>query len=299
MPTITAYTQAGDDSADNEDWYAVSDGLIVVLDGATIRTETGCTHGLPWYVRQLGAAIMSGAQNLDRDLQRVLADAINHVAALHSNTCDLAHPGTPSAAAGVVRISANKVDWLVLGDITVLIDTTDGLTAVTDDRVSQTGLAERRECDRYLIGTPEKMTAILAMKQIELASRNKDGGYWIASTDPTAVEHAHVGCLPRDQVLRLAACSDGAMRALTLTSITDPAGVMAVLRSSGPKTVVDQVRAAERNDPLGKRVPRNKARDDATAVFADMNVLPADRPISKAARQAAIRSIAYTTGEVL
>lgn len=272
MPTVTAHTRPGDGRTENEDWYAATEHLVVVLDGATIRTDTGCIHGLPWYVRQLGAAIVSGTQNPGHGLRSVLADAISHVAALHSDICDLTHPGTPSAAAGIIRIGHNTVDWLVLGDITILIETVDGLTAVTDDRVSQTGLTERRECDRYPIGTPEKMTAMLTMKQIELASRNTEGGYWIASTDPTAVEHAYVGSIPHDQVLRFAACSDGTMRALALTSIDSHAGVMAVLHRSGPKTLVDRVRAAERNDPLGKRVPRNKATDDATAVFADMDV---------------------------
>ena len=299
MPTIiAAHTQAGDDRTDNEDWYAATDDLVVVLDGATIRTDTGCVHGLPWYVRQLGAAIVASAQNHDYDLRQVLADAISTVAALHADTCDLTHPGTPSAAAGIVRLGHGTVDWLVLGDITVLVDAEDGLAVFTDNRVSQTGLAERRECDRYLIGTAEKATALLEMKRVELAARNTAGGYWIASTDPAAVDHAHVDSVPRARVLRFAVCSDGAMRALALTSISTHDGIMAILRGSGPAALIDLVRNAERHDPLGKRVPRNKATDDATAVFADLNVAPPAHEITEAARQAAIREVTTMTNSV-
>lgn len=295
MPTITSYTQAGDGQEHNEDWYAATDDLVVVLDGATIRTETGCIHGLPWYVRQLGVALVAGATGNSDDLRQVLRDAISHVSNLHSTTCDLTHPGTPSAAVGIVRIGTNTIDWAVLGDITVMVKNGKGdLTSTTDDRVSHTAIDLRHECDRHLIGTPEKMDAILAMKEIELASRNHAGGYWIAAAEPAAADHAYIGSAATDDMRSIGVCSDGAMRALTLTSITDANGVMEVL-GSGPKKVVDLVRAAERNDSLGRRVPRNKATDDATAVYIDMNVQPAQRQVSEAERQASIRSVSATT----
>ncbi|MEV0082935.1 hypothetical protein [Saccharopolyspora sp. NPDC050642] len=113
------------------------------------------------------------------------------------------------------------------------------------------------------------MTAILAMKEVELASRNREGGYWIASSDPDAAAHSLTGSAPVDQVERVAVCSDGAMRALDLTPIDTTAGVLRVLREAGPGGLVEQVRAAEDGDPLGARVPRNKARDDATAVLVE------------------------------
>lgn len=275
MPTTRAYTLPSDPASGNEDWYLVSDGLVIVLDGATIRTDTGCIHGLRWYVHQLGLGIATAAADHDRELPSALESAISRVNGLHADTCDLTHPGTPSAAAGIVRYHGDRAEWAVLGDITVMVDTTSsGLTVTCDDRVSHTAPAERRECDRHLIGTPEKMRAILAMKQIELASRNRDGGYWIASTMPSAAEHAHTGSAPLAEIRRIAVCSDGAMRALDMTSINTAAAVMHVLTSAGPQTLIDQVRAAENRDPLGKRHPRNKATDDATALIVDFTQEP-------------------------
>lgn len=274
MPTIATHTRPGTPDRENEDWYAATTDLTVVLDGATIRTETGCQHGLPWYVRQLGAAIMSASAELNRSLTNALAAAIKHVADLHRDTCDLDHPGTPSAAVGIVRRNHDRLEWLVLGDITVMVDTgADELTVTVDNRVSQTALAERAECNRYRIGDPDKPAVIRAMKDVELASRNVDGGYWIASVLPEAAQHAYTGSAVDNEVRRFAVCSDGVVRALDMTELTSHRAVFDVLRHR-PALVVDQVRQAEQADPYGDRKPRNKATDDATVVYVELHSDP-------------------------
>lgn len=267
--STTTYTLHGDKQLENEDWYAATNDVMIVLDGATIRTETGCIHGLPWYVRQLGAALLAGAQDSATPLREVLSSAIRQVSDMHRSSCDLSHPGTPSAAVGIARRGDGQLDWLVLGDITIMASTSDRLTVVVDDRVSRTALDERRECDQYLIGTDAKLAAILAMKDVELASRNVEGGYWIASVLPEAADHAHAGSTALADVWQVAVCSDGAMRALDLTDLTTYADVMQALQTDGPQSLVERVRHAEREDPQGALVPRNKATDDATALFAD------------------------------
>lgn len=267
---IRAHTVPSNPENGNEDRYLLSDDLVVVLDGATIRTDTGCSHGLRWYVQQLGLGIATAAADHTRSLPFALEAAVSRVNGLHGDTCDLDHPGTPSAAAGIIRLTGDRAEWAVLGDITVMVETGAGLSVTCDERVSQTALAERRECDRHLIGTPEKMQAILAMKDVELASRNREGGYWIASTRPEAAEHAVTGSAALADVRRVGVCSDGAMRALEMTSLDSYQAVMDVLVSDGPEALIEQVRAAEHDDPHGKVSPRNKPTDDATAVVLDV-----------------------------
>ncbi len=46
----------------NEDFAAVAPGAAVLLDGCTTfppGTETGCVHGVAWYARTLGGALLS------------------------------------------------------------------------------------------------------------------------------------------------------------------------------------------------------------------------------------------------
>lgn len=272
---VTAHTRPS--GVTNEDSYLVSDDLVLVLDGATIRTDIGCYHGLPWYVRNLGVQLMDVATDHDIPLTEVIATAINTVNAMHSDTCDLNHPGTPSAALGMVRQRTDGVlEYAVLGDITAIFEVVgrSQAFAVLDPRVSQVAVPEREECDRHLIGTDEKMSAILAMKDLELAGRNRDGGYWIASTDPSAANHALTGTLPADDVPRFAVLSDGAMRAQEMTALKSYDDVLHVLRTMGPTELVDMVRHSEESDPHGARWPRNKAVDDATAVLVERAKAP-------------------------
>ncbi len=201
---------------ENEDWLACSSDLIVVLDGATVRTETGCSHGPAWFARKLGAAIIGHAASRSRALPDVLSDAIRDVAALHADTCDLSDPAAPSAAAAIVRVEDDTIRYLVLGDVTIVAEVAGEVVAVSDDRVSHTALDHRREADSFLIGTPEKTAAMQRMKKDELAAKNTAGGYWIAGSDPSAPEHAITGEWRTSDVTRLAVMTDGAARLVNL-----------------------------------------------------------------------------------
>lgn len=233
---FTGATVAGSPEAPNEDWLAATPDLVVVLDGATIRTETGCVHGAAWYTRKLGAAIITHAATRATPLRLVLADAIREVASLHEN-CDLRHPGTPSAAVGIVRLDGDQLRYLILGDVTVVLGTIEGSTVVSDQRISASALAERAEVDRHLIGTPQKAAALIEMKHAELARRNTPDGYWIAAADPVAAGRAITGEVQMSEVRRLAVLSDGAARYVDAFKLADWPAVLDTLSRIGPRLV--------------------------------------------------------------
>lgn len=262
---VVVASEPGTPGRDNEDWVSTTPHVVAVLDGATARTDTGCIHGVAWYATKLGAAVASRAGDHDVPLSTALAGAIADVAALHPG-CDLSHPGTPSAAAGIVRIGEANVEYLVLGDVSVIADVGDVVRSISDGRVSHTARKERAEANRHPIGSPEKVAAMAAMKPVELAARNRHGGYWVAETDPAAARHALTGTLPRKTVSRLAVVTDGAARAVSF-GLMNPIGLLDTLDTYGPASLIDQVRNAERSDPTGVRWPRNKQSDDATVVY--------------------------------
>lgn len=264
---FTMATVPGDAQVLNEDWVAATPDLLVVLDGATIRTDTGCRHGAAWYTHKLGSAIIARAATGSRTLELVMADAIADVAAQHPE-CDLTHPGTPSAAAAVLRIEDDLLRYLVLGDVTAVFDTRrGGVTVVSDQRVSATATADRADADRHPIGSAEKATALERMKYGELAARNRPGGYWIAAADPTAVKHALTGYLSTDTVTRLAVMTDGAARAVEMFHRYSWNTALDTISKYGPEEFIRLVRWAEAADPLGTTYQRNKTSDDATVIF--------------------------------
>jgi hypothetical protein len=73
-------TQAGVQVTAHEDWAGVLvPGLAVVLDGlsAPDGTGTGCRHGTPWYVSQLGPRLLALAADPSRSLADALAEAVD------------------------------------------------------------------------------------------------------------------------------------------------------------------------------------------------------------------------------
>jgi hypothetical protein len=250
----------------NEDWFSASPGLVVVLDGATARTETGCRHGVSWYAAQLGAAVSVLAMNRQTRLENALSGAIASVADQHRE-CDLESPGTPSAAVAVLRVSEPRVEYLALGDITIVLDAYSGLRAITDDRVDRTAENERRNADRFPIGSAEKQDALVAMKLAELASRNRPGGYWVAAADPSVTSHAITDSLPLADLRGCAVLTDGAARIVRLFGLLEWHELIGLLEQAGPDEVLRRVRSTEDVDPLGMKWPRNKRSDDATIVY--------------------------------
>ena len=264
---ILTLSEAGGGQHINEDWVSATTALTVVLDGATVRTDTGCRHGVAWYVTELGSALAKNAANPGWSLVSALSGAIGHVASLHAG-CELDHPATPSAAVGVLRWNDDVVEYLSLGDVTIVLDTGDGPCVITDDRVEATAVRERRAADRFPIGSPEKAEALLAMKRAELSSRNRPGGYWIAAADPAISEHAVTGGVAISGLRRAAMLTDGAARMVTLFKKWTWDELLDVLESAGPAQVIRRTRELERLDPAGDIWPRNKRSDDATLIFA-------------------------------
>lgn len=260
---VTSSSEAGSPDKPNEDGLVVTGDMVAVLDGATARTATGCIHGIPWFVGKLAGCL---AKNNELAPAEALAQAIVETAAAHRDTCNLKHPATPSAALAIVQIFGDSLRYLVLGDVTLVIETNDGLRIVSDNRVDATVIAEREAVDAIPADSPEKAEALVRMKQAELAARNVPGGFWVAAADPSVVSQALAGEIPIMTIRCAVLLTDGAARAVIPFRIYDWPSLLSAATTSGPEELIKQVRVAENVDRTGIQQPRNKIHDDATIV---------------------------------
>jgi hypothetical protein len=262
-------TQAGSQDSANEDWAGVLvPGLAVVLDGlsAPDGTGTGCRHGTPWYVSQLGPRVLALAGDPSRSLADALAEAIRQVASLHPG-CDLTHPGTPSATVVLLRALEERADYLALADATLLLDTSEGLKVVSDERVNQLAGKEREAANQVPTGSALKLRRRVQLTRALRRARNRPGGYWVAAADPQAASQAVTGSLPSKTLRRAVLLSDGASRLVDLFELATWEELLALLDENGPDELLRQVRAAEAVDAESRQWPRTKRSDDATAVY--------------------------------
>jgi protein phosphatase 2C-like protein len=218
----------------NEDFAAISPGAAVLLDGAGMlpEVETGCAHGVAWYARRLGAAILAEITAGPRcSLREALGQAIALVRAQHDTTCDLSNPATPGATVTVVRRASSAIDFLVLSDSIIAADFGGDREPVI--------VTDHRPADQ--------------------------GG--LARADEHAADRALTGSIPLARLRNVALLSDGAARLVELFGLQTWPDLLAVLRAAGPAGLLSQVRAAEAADPDRARWPRVKVSDDATVIY--------------------------------
>jgi hypothetical protein len=227
---VTLASDPGTPGWPNEDYACVAPDAAVLLDGATTvprHADTGCEHGVAWYARTLGTALLAGITAEPRPpLAGALADAIAQVRDQHEGTCDLTHPATPAATVTAVRAEPGGIGYLVLSDSSVAADFGDGRPPLV--------LTDRHPAAR---------------------------------ASPDAAADAATGTIPRAGLRGVALLSDGATRITDLYHVLTWPAVIDVIRDHGPAELIRQVRATEASDPDGGRWPRAKLSDDATALY--------------------------------
>jgi hypothetical protein len=254
---------------ENEDFAAAAPGAAVLLDGASVGgAETGCVHGVAWFSGTLGALLLRTlVARPDRSLAECLADSMCITRSLHQDTCDLECRESPTSTVVAVRARENVLEHLVLGDSSLLLAKRDGgLTAITDRRLDEVGARLRGPVDELPTGSPEHTAALTEYRNALTSLRNRPGGFWIAGPDPLAAEHALTGTVPLRDLNSVTLLSDGATRLIDRFGLASWEETLALLDFAGPDELIRRTREVEESDPDGRRWPRGKAYDDATAL---------------------------------
>lgn len=271
---VSFATTAASPGRDNEDFFGAAAGVAVLLDGAgtPAGAEDGCSHGVAWFARQLGFRCLAGAGTSDGlPLTDVLGRAIEDVARLHAGTCDLTHPGSPSSTVILVRQDPNGLEYLVLADSVLVVSGDAGTTAITDDR--EATFADRYRPSLDVLGEAGERHdgAVKTFVETLRDYRNREGGFWVASSDPAAAAQSLTGHFEPEDAQVVALLSDGASRPVDRFGLATWEQAMAELQARGPGEWLRTVRSAERDDPHAQRWPRTKIHDDATAAIAVPN----------------------------
>lgn len=268
---VTTATEPARPDRDNEDFVAASTNTVVLLDGVgtPVGSDAGCRHGVAWYSRHLGTSVLNLATDAPEiPLVDVLELGIEHVADLHRHSCDLSHPGSPSATVIIARQNAGDLDYLVLADSVLLLESGGQTRSICDDREAQVGQHHRAAMDALPSGSAEHVDAHRQYVETLRSYRNRPGGFWVASSDPHAARESIVGKEPLASLTAVLLLSDGASRLVDRFELATWSATVDLARTDGPSAIIDRVRAAERSDPDGLRWPRGKTYDDATAAFA-------------------------------
>lgn len=266
---VSVASTAGAGAA-NEDTVHVSPTGVVVLDGLSAPKDLpmGCVHGTPWFVRQLGTTLIDLIGDDEVSLREALRRAIAAVNDLHRDTCDLDQEAVPASTVVMIRERSHSLDYLVLSDNVLVLDLgTAGIETIVDKRVEETAAEEMQAALQGPTDTPEHAARVSKLVSVQRRLRNKPGGYWVAATNPAAADQAITGSVELARVQQAALLTDGASRLVDSFEILTWADLLTLLRTEGPAALIARTREAELSDPTGKRWPRFKRSDDATAAY--------------------------------
>ncbi|WP_062439023.1 hypothetical protein [Herbidospora daliensis] len=239
---VTTASAAARPGRINEDFTGATSTTAVLVDGAGIPgAEPTCRHGVAWYARTLGGALLSPAPA--STLPTLLAEAITRVTDLHRHTCDVTNPISPSAAVAILRVRGDHLDHLVLGDAVIALDRLTGPPIVTTDPREVT--ISRAYESRLAATTPGSDEHHRLLAELR-AHRNQPGGFWVAKDNPRAADEAVTGRHPTADLSAAALLSNGASRIVDHFALTDWPQTLAILSTRGPAAVIGQVRQAEK-----------------------------------------------------
>ncbi|HEX6678019.1 MAG TPA: hypothetical protein VF486_23755 [Actinomycetes bacterium] len=268
----------------NEDSVGAVDTIAFVLDGASVPkgVESCCSRTASWYVQHLAARLVAAlSRETAEPLPHVLARAIGEVAAEHAATCPriAEHDALgPSSTVAILRQQDHQLEYLVLGDSMVLVETAEKVDWHCDQRL----LKISPEVDMQLYqclaegrgyGDPEFRRLLVEQTNRERALRNRIDGYWTAGHEPAAAFESLTGSYQLGdrpgQARRAALLSDGLGRAVMLFGLYDSwEPFLQALAIEGPAACIAKVRAAEAADPDGSQYPREYVSDDASGLVA-------------------------------
>jgi len=260
----------------NEDSFAAGPEAAAVLDGATPVAEPllpGRSDAA--WLSQFGARrLLSHIKNGDTPrlaLRHALADAEHSFNGLVRRKA-LHRYELPFASMIFAVPEERGLGLLWYGDCAALVQHPDGtvevIGAALELRSGEAGAAARylRETGLPPAGALDRAEALTMFRESR-AKANTPGNNWLFGVEPAASEHAAHTRLTAAAGTLVLLCTDGFLALASDYARYEAHSLIAAAAKNGLAALGAELRAAEEGDSEGRKFPRFKKSDDATAVL--------------------------------
>jgi hypothetical protein len=273
---IDALSIPGHPAKPNDDAWGQTSGAAVVLDGATnlcdslLPGESDAAWLSRFAARRLMAHAQDGAGSREA-LARALGEAEKSFTGLRRRAPKHNHEN-PYASMMFVLGDDSGFDALWYGDCAALVRHADGRFEMVGDAFEKRAAEARRVkmlaeakglAPAAGVNRPEFLSALRAARD----TVNTEKGGWLFGPNAKAAEYAkakHVDAAPGTLVLL---ASDGFLALASDYGVHDAESLIHAAESKGLESLGRQLRAIENEDVEGRKYPRFKTSDDATAVL--------------------------------
>lgn len=273
---LDALSLPGNPAKPNDDAWGQTSGAAVVLDGATnlceslLPGESDAAWLARFAARRLMAHCQDGAAPRDA-LKKALGDAERSFIGLRRRPPQKNHEN-PYASMMFVRTAQSGFEALWFGDCAALVKRPGSDVEVAGDAFDKRAAEAKRVkmladakglAPAAGVNRPEFLSALRAARD----TINTGKGSWLFGPNPAAAEHVrgkHVEA-PCGTLVLLA--SDGFLALASDYGAHDVESLIAQAEAKGLEALGLELRAIEAADAQGRKFPRFKTSDDATAVL--------------------------------
>lgn len=271
---VSGISLPGDRTKPNDDAFCHSDTIAAVFDGATNLGDPvlPSDSDAAWIARKgaerliandiLGGrgALARTARDAERDFNKTkLRDPVDRYE-------------LPRAAMMLVAPEVGGFLALWFGDCAALVrrpgEAVQLIGEAMEKRNRESARAAKLAADMGIdptagINHPEILPTLRKSRN----RANTAEGSWAFSPTAECADHAHALAFDAPARTHILICSDGFLAAASDYGLYDIDGLIAAALSEGLRPLVEQIRQVEEEDATGRRFPRFKKSDDATALL--------------------------------
>lgn len=262
----------------NEDRCGAEGSTAWIIDGATDVVQAplaGAHSDAAWFAAELDHALRrrTGDGDLPLDaLPGLLAEDMARAFRQPARREPKGRDEHPSAAGIIVRLTGHQLEYVSLGDCTLLVENSASpLRLGTDENdAGDRWVAEAIKAyqSAAACSTPTATREHLWPKlRAARATMNTEGGYGIFSITPPPRKFVHLGRVKLDSGATLLLATDGLMRLADVFRRYDSRVLFEAARERGIAALIGELRSIENADGDCTAFPRAKVSDDATGLL--------------------------------
>ncbi len=268
-----------------EDRIGCDSSWLFVIDGAsglTGKKVTDYDSDAAWLADNLKTGLETSLPDFDRPISEILHDIALKLREEYDSywkkhyTSDVDYP---SAGVVVMRLKENIIEYLSLGDCTLVIEDKDGELHsiceknlhILDQKAIDKMVSIQRETGCSMSEAREAINPLLIHNR---NLRNKPEGYWIFDPTGIGVDNARQGVWRANDVKGVTLMSDGFMQLLNTFEFYESfEDLQKNIRNYGLTELGKKLFEAQDDDSECMSFPRFKLRDDTSAVYATVDIL--------------------------
>jgi serine/threonine protein phosphatase PrpC len=272
---IDSLTLPGDPAKPNEDAFAHTRTMAVVLDGATglgerLMPGPSDAQWIAQFAARRLRAHSDGGGSPEEWLAAAAADAEKSFAALRFRAPKESYE-MPYASLMIAAPTEGLIHFAWMGDCAALLCAPSGTAQLIGDTL------KRRSQEATRAAKASKTPAAAGVREEFLpalrASRNRvntKGHEWLFAPDAECAAYAKTATAPAVPGATLLLASDGFLALASDYGRYEPDALLTAAERHGLAALGNELRGIEAEDPDGRAYPRFKRSDDATALLLSL-----------------------------